>query len=696
MDVLIVAALKSEYDALRQAASAGYADHPGVTRWAEDGHDSPVPYEVGDYLLHGGGRLSVAIARPTRMGAAATAPVASSLVERLRPRCLAMSGVCAGNPAAVALGDVVVAELAYVYDEGKRTPGGLVPDHRQIPLGDAWVRTAQELSTSDLPSHGEITDHESQLWLLARLHAGDNPHHHPARSRYVHDADWNRQIQTLQSDKFVRRRGGALSLTDKGRTYIEDVLYSDVAGPATLPFTVVVGPMASGNVVVKDGLTWEQLAQHGVRSVVGLEMEAATIAHTAHRLQVPEWVVVKGVMDHADPRKDDRYKTFAARASAEVLFKLLILRQTGAEAPSRRPSRVRSVYVIGGTTDETEYPEYEDAELRGACQRLGATIADSGADLVVCSPFPDSADFYTLIGYMDSPHARTVHMHLPRSERIREAETQLRAMLGATRAERIRHWYYPGPESDDAESVRQAWLLCQLMALDHADVVISVGGRTSNTANTILHLAEARRKPIVPYEFLGGASRRAFNRRNWSQAYPGLDVTSLRERDGVGNAMTIADHLLTAQVRGTRTYAWPPERVFISRARADAAYARAANEYLASAGLQVLLGDEKLPSDQTVESAIEDAVLQADLFIVLWSQSYAASRFCYDEIALALGRHRAVDLQIWMINLDGSDVVPPDARGLPQAVAPTPAAVVAVLRDLLDATTGSDSRRQGF
>ena len=54
------------------------------------------------------------------MGGTAIGPVVSSLVDHLKPKCLAMSGVCAGNPADVALGNMVP-ELAYAYDEGKRT-----------------------------------------------------------------------------------------------------------------------------------------------------------------------------------------------------------------------------------------------------------------------------------------------------------------------------------------------------------------------------------------------------------------------------------------------------------------------------------------------------------------------------------------------------------------------------------------------
>lgn len=200
--------------------------------------------------------MTVALARPTRMGATATAPVVSTLVECLRPRCLAMCGVCAGNPAHAALGDVVVAELAYAYDEGKRTEDGFEGDHRQIPAPEGWLRAAQDLGTSDLPSFGEASPHEARIWLMERLYVGEDPRRHPARSRFLSQASWTDQIQGLQADGLVARDGAALSLTDAGYALIEQLVYDDLDGPRELPFAVVVGPMASGNVVVKDGLTW--------------------------------------------------------------------------------------------------------------------------------------------------------------------------------------------------------------------------------------------------------------------------------------------------------------------------------------------------------------------------------------------------------------------------------------------------------
>lgn len=64
----------------------------------------------------------------------------------------------------------------------------------------------------------------------------------------------------------------------------------------------------------------------GVRTVAALEMEGAALALVARGLEIPQWIVMKGVMDHADPRMDDRFKPFAARASAEALRAFLMAR----------------------------------------------------------------------------------------------------------------------------------------------------------------------------------------------------------------------------------------------------------------------------------------------------------------------------------------------------------------------------------
>jgi nucleoside phosphorylase len=101
-----------------------------------------------------------------------------------RAACLAMSGVCAGNPDDTAPGDVIVAAPAYEYDEGKQSGDTFQGAHQQYPLNDRWLRAAQDFDPAGLPSHGEATDDEATIWFLERLHKGQDARRHRARSRY--------------------------------------------------------------------------------------------------------------------------------------------------------------------------------------------------------------------------------------------------------------------------------------------------------------------------------------------------------------------------------------------------------------------------------------------------------------------------------------------------------------------------------
>ncbi|MFH1340569.1 MAG: hypothetical protein ABIL01_05040 [Pseudomonadota bacterium] len=351
-DALIVTALQDEFDAALSALRNAGA------QLDLDNAESSSPYQSYFLFASRGDPLRIALARPTRMGAIATSTIASSLVERLRPRCIAMCGVCAGNPSDVALGDVIVAELSYFYDEGKRKKEGFEGDHRQIPLEDSWIRKAQELRPDGLPTFGEASESEANAWLLEQLYLGLDPKRHPARIRYLPEKALGLAFRKLEKAGLVQRRGTIFVLTDKGSATVEKSRAYDLASPKKLPYRIHVGPMASGNVVVKDGLTWEMLKSLGVRTVLGLEMEAAAIAQIAFRQGVKHWIVAKGVMDYADPRKDDRYKAFAALSSAEVLLRFLSeALSSERDVISQEPQNSRtgdksstSVNVIGDVT----------------------------------------------------------------------------------------------------------------------------------------------------------------------------------------------------------------------------------------------------------------------------------------------------------------------------------------------------------
>lgn len=325
VDVLLIAAIEEEYDAAKLAFTAANASADGVATWEERGGRIGTPYVVGVFNRNAQPLFRIALARSMRMGGITTGQLAATLVERLAPQALVMCGVCAGNPKDLALGDIVVSELAYQYDEGKKEADQFVPDHRQSPAGSTLLHAAQALDVTELPSYGPPSESDARYWLLERLYAGDDPQKHPARQRYFKTGGWKSQLEELLAESVIDREGTVLRLTDSGRDEVEKAITMEVDPPVTLPIAIKTGPIASGNVVVKDGVTWQSLEQMGVRSVLGLEMEAAAIGIAARNAGA-EWIVIKGVMDHADPNKKDRYKDFAARASAETLRVLLTKR----------------------------------------------------------------------------------------------------------------------------------------------------------------------------------------------------------------------------------------------------------------------------------------------------------------------------------------------------------------------------------
>lgn len=333
VDVLLIAALEEEFSAAVDVFSKGIGTLKGVRSWHQAVTQDEDEYQVGEFEGSGRTLFRIAFARPTRMGSIRTGGLATTLTDILRPQCLVMCGVCAGNPKDLELGDVVISELTYQYDEGKKEAERFVGDHRQVPISKRWLKASQALKAEGLPSFGPPSDEDRMLWLLRKIYQGISPATHPARTRYVPEGTWKTTMTGLETAGLIKANGNAFSLTKAGTDLVDRSMLMDVDPPRTLPFAIKTGPIASGNVVVKDGITWERLAEMGVRSVLGLEMEAATIGEVANTKGVAEYLVVKGVMDHADPNKADRFKAFAARASAEVLLKFLISR-----FPDNQPS----------------------------------------------------------------------------------------------------------------------------------------------------------------------------------------------------------------------------------------------------------------------------------------------------------------------------------------------------------------------
>ncbi|MFG1884805.1 Ltp family lipoprotein [Micromonospora sp. NPDC049102] len=389
-DVLVIAALPEELEAAKVAGLASNPSGSGVHHWEEVDRDGVPPFSWGEYRVDGRTRFTVALARPTQMGGRTTGPFTASLVHGIRPTSLVMCGVCAGNPADTALGDIVIGEPVYEWDEGKQSASGFEGDHRQFRLDPRWQRAAQDFLASSVTSFGDANEDEASLWFLEQLHRGQQPRNHPARSQYFPSGTWQPRLTRLEEQGMIRREStGDAVLTGYGSDFVQRRLYDDAEGPQRLPFRVLTAPMASGSSVIADSDVWSRIKAMGMRKITAVEMEAATIATVAHEQRL-HWLVVKGVMDHADTEKDDRYKQFAAHASAQVMFALLErlapaamvsadnpsiepLIATGAES-SRDPTTAPSAFKSA-----TEFPSAKPlpAELENAVRSARSYLATS-------------------------------------------------------------------------------------------------------------------------------------------------------------------------------------------------------------------------------------------------------------------------------------------------------------------------------
>lgn len=158
-------------------------------------------------------------------------------------------------------------------------------------------------------------------WFLRELLEGRDPAGSAEKPQMCRD--WNEVIEDLRQRRYIRLTGGHSVLTAAGRKYIQDLLYRHGNElPAQEPWRVRVGPIGTGHNLVKDPGIWEELKKTE-RHVVGLDMEGSVIGMTAHVQEVPRMIVIKAVMDYADPSREHGFRSFAAQAAAEVLIGFL-------------------------------------------------------------------------------------------------------------------------------------------------------------------------------------------------------------------------------------------------------------------------------------------------------------------------------------------------------------------------------------
>jgi hypothetical protein len=325
------------------------------------------------------------------------------------------------------------------------------------------------------------------------------------------------------------------------------------------------------------------------------------------------------------------------------------------------------VFVLGGVTCPDDDPRFEEEkqQLSNACRRIGAELANRGHDILVCSPFEDSADVEVLSGVAKSgagPNTR-VEFHFVDAPLVREKIEGLVRNLGLMNVSRVP---YPPPRDDSREGRQFAWLLCQLHALEACHATVAIGGDPDGASNMLLLLAEGKRKPVVPFAFMGGAAGRAFVRRRYElEDRLGKRFVELQDPSQCESVVEIAELLAASPVSapGMHGSSHLP-MIFISYPRARPTEADYAEILLRRRGLPVYRDESDFGAGHSIPTEITEKIHSSEIFLAMWCKEYACSPWCYDEFELAPDRHEAGKLNLWIFLLDDTRIVPRRARDL--------------------------------
>jgi tetratricopeptide (TPR) repeat protein/nucleoside phosphorylase len=331
VDVIILTVLPSEFNAVLQVDAAAVA---GST-WDLVTGPSGLPVAFRPFQSSAGRPLRVAVARSPDRGATAATQTLMPLVEELRPRCVAMCGVCAGRRGKVSLGDVVVAERLFYRDTGKQLRGEVEQDLTTYKLRDDWKSALEAMDVvgrfsgapwfEGRPIATELREARALVALRDRV-ADPWNRVDPA----LDDRAWREIVASLRERGLLASTASS-AVTVAGRQLADELEFQhrgqlpdpSPAG-AFQPFRLHVAPMASGSQTVDDDAIWGFITP-AMRKTLALETEGAALAELAHRQRQYglDAIVMKGVMDFADHGRDPHFQAFAARASAECLLAFL-------------------------------------------------------------------------------------------------------------------------------------------------------------------------------------------------------------------------------------------------------------------------------------------------------------------------------------------------------------------------------------
>ncbi|MEI6947333.1 toll/interleukin-1 receptor domain-containing protein [Paraflavisolibacter sp. H34] len=315
------------------------------------------------------------------------------------------------------------------------------------------------------------------------------------------------------------------------------------------------------------------------------------------------------------------------------------------------------LFVIGslirGETNQLEFSEF--------CQQLGKRLAIKPIELILCSPYPDSADYEVTRGITTIEYKRlSLELHYPKIIETEELWNNIVADL-SIKVSKFRH---EASEIKEKDSVKYAWLFCQIQAIANSDFVIVIGGKTSGSSNLLVRVAEAQEKEIIPLPKFKGVGGLFFERRRY-QLIDSWGSENVEKFYNCDDPEKIIDIIVDGPK--DRRAEFPKNKkqylnFFISYPQERPAEADFVEMILRRRNHNVLRDETSFSAGEEIINSINESIYKSDVFIALYCKEYACSPWCFDELSLAIDPHQKEGKLIWLICMDDTRIVHPKAR----------------------------------
>jgi nucleoside phosphorylase len=325
IDACVICALPEEAETFMQTLAL----HDHVVFEKAFSKRSKREYRYASVQNNAGEPLKLLVSWPPGYGAVETSLHLKPILDECKPRFVAMTGICAGDQHKVKLGDIIVADRTFTYDNGKFVRD----ENRQVYLHDTdtrhadptvlqFVRMFDAWKPSVITLPRPCSRRQQREWLLCQLLEEATPRVDdiPPELLKRNAPAWRKIVHELQGKPHCYLTKNRM-LRDKAT--IEELFYSEEVFPFQDPAQpeCYIAPMASGSAIRGDDPF--DTIRIPVRGTVGIDMEGATFYRTMVDFPGIRSLLVKGVADYADKEKDDEYHVYAAEVSALYVFSFI-------------------------------------------------------------------------------------------------------------------------------------------------------------------------------------------------------------------------------------------------------------------------------------------------------------------------------------------------------------------------------------